>query len=433
MLLSGERVSSADDSRAGSWAVRLLADLGAATDSSAKQPSLVLDRVNEGSIEHEWAVSGLLALGAPMHRPSLVSCVDVMTAARGAVVALRALLGEAALDVDAGTLLTERAVLHGFQATPGRSVGGGARWLRAADGWVVLGLRRPEDVELVAALVGRAGASTFEDVEVWLNNQPAAKAVARAQLLGLPAAQPGSVADAESRQPWTITPAGSLPERRRPLIVDLSSLWAGPLATGLLAEAGHRVVKLESAQRPDGARSGAPAFFERLNWAKRSIALDPSDPMLRKVLDMASVVVTSARSRALHQLGWLPRPGQSWVTVTGHGWNGSRRDWVGYGDDAAVAGGLVAGTAEAPQFCGDAIADPLTGLYAAVAIAASLRTGVAAHVDLALARVSAHASRLLSGPRPAVAETAAPARARPRPIRRAPLFGTDADAIRSWL
>jgi hypothetical protein len=44
-----------------------------------------------------------------------------------------------------------------------------------------------------------------------------------------------------------------------------SSLWAGPLCTNLLGLGGARVIKVESTTRPDGARSGPPAFFELLH------------------------------------------------------------------------------------------------------------------------------------------------------------------------
>ena len=57
-------------------------------------------------------------------------------------------------------------------------------------------------------------------------------------------------------------------------MVDLSALWAGPLCGDLLARAGASVVKVESTQRPDGARRGSRAFFDLLNGRKRSVALD---------------------------------------------------------------------------------------------------------------------------------------------------------------
>ena len=78
-----------------------------------------------------------------------------------------------------------------------------------------------------------------------------------------------------------------------------------------------------------------------------------------------------------------------WLRITGHGADGERANWVAFGDDAAVAGGLVGGTDSDPVFCGDAIADPLTGLHAALAVAESLSRGGGEMIELAMAAVAA--------------------------------------------
>jgi hypothetical protein len=56
-----------------------------------------------------------------------------------------------------------------------------------------------------------------------------------------------------------------------------------------------------------------------------------------------------------------------WTSITGHGRAGAAGDRVAFGDDAAVAGGLVRWAADTPMFLGDAVADPLTGMVAAAA------------------------------------------------------------------
>jgi crotonobetainyl-CoA:carnitine CoA-transferase CaiB-like acyl-CoA transferase len=58
--------------------------------------------------------------------------------------------------------------------------------------------------------------------------------------------------------------------------------------------------------------------------------------------------------------------------ITGYGTVGSSATRVAFGDDAAVAGGLVGWDGHTPCFIGDAIADPLTGLAAAAAILGAL-------------------------------------------------------------
>src|SRR5204863_308785 len=64
------------------------------------------------------------------------------------------------------------------------------------------------------------------------------------------------------------------PLARSPLVVDLSSLWAGPLCARVLAGLGARVIKVESRTRPDGARFGPPAFFEMMHRHTQCVALD---------------------------------------------------------------------------------------------------------------------------------------------------------------
>jgi len=117
---------------------------------------------------------------------------------------------------------------------------------------------------------------------------------------------------------------------------------------------------------------------------------------LRAIVERADVVIESSRPRALRQLGLVAEevvaatPGKVWVSITGYGRDDTAAERVAFGDDAAVAGGLVAwDAAGAPVFCGDAIADPLTGLCAAAGVARALARGGGVLLDLVMADVSA--------------------------------------------
>lgn len=67
---------------------------------------------------------------------------------------------------------------------------------------------------------------------------------------------------------------------------------------------------------------------------------------------------------------------------------------VAFGDDAAVAGGLVAWAADGtPVFCGDAIADPLSGLHAGLAALAAHAAGGGWLMDVAMAAVCTDLAR----------------------------------------
>jgi crotonobetainyl-CoA:carnitine CoA-transferase CaiB-like acyl-CoA transferase len=184
-------------------------------------------------------------------------------------------------------------------------------------------------------------------------------------------------------------------------VVDLSSLWAGPLAARVLAEAGAAVTKLESVTRPDGARA-TPAFYRWLHPpAETVLQVDFATVAGRQaaadLVNNADVVIEASRPRALEQLGLGPddrpdRPGRVWLSITGHGREVPGRDWIAFGDDAAVAGGLVALDADGnPVFCGDAIADPLTGLTGALAVLEARTRGGGYLIDLAMSRAAAAA------------------------------------------
>jgi crotonobetainyl-CoA:carnitine CoA-transferase CaiB-like acyl-CoA transferase len=128
-----------------------------------------------------------------------------------------------------------------------------------------------------------------------------------------------------------------------------------------------------------------------MNSAKLSYAIDFRDDDLRPLLEAADVVIEASRPAALIRRGLGPeqipgRDGRIWLRVTGYGTSGERADRVAFGDDAAVAGGLVG---EGVEFIGDAIADPLTGLAAAEAVLDSLRRGGGEIVEIALAEVAA--------------------------------------------
>ena len=67
---------------------------------------------------------------------------------------------------------------------------------------------------------------------------------------------------------------------------------------------------------------------------------------------------------------------------------------MAFGDDAAAAGNALVWDDLGPYFCGDAIADPVTGLVAAAAVLGALVAGGRWMLDVALARCAA----LVAGP-----------------------------------
>jgi crotonobetainyl-CoA:carnitine CoA-transferase CaiB-like acyl-CoA transferase len=202
------------------------------------------------------------------------------------------------------------------------------------------------------------------------------------------------------------------------LVVDLTSMWAGPLCGQLLARAGAVVIKVESPSRPDGTRAGDQRFFDWMNGGKLSYGkdFDRDQIALKNLLAAADIVLEGSRPAALARRGLgaqqcPARPGRVWLRVTGYGADGANATRVAFGDDAAVAGGLVGHRGTKPVFIGDAIADPLTGLESARAVTDSLGRGGGELIDVSMAAVAATYASLPAIParRPAPAVLTAPA------------------------
>jgi crotonobetainyl-CoA:carnitine CoA-transferase CaiB-like acyl-CoA transferase len=212
---------------------------------------------------------------------------------------------------------------------------------------------------------------------------------------------------------------------------------------------------VESLHRPDGARFGSRDFYDLLHAGQESIALDFTTREGRTALAglaaVADVVIEGSRPRALRQMGIRAEDvlaeardsGRSkcWISITAYGRTGPWSNAVGFGDDVAFAAGLIAfdprtGT---PAPCGDAIADPVTGVNAAlVALSCSLAGGQWL-ADLAMREQVVATMVGANGPGAvgAVPGEAIPAAARfptaRRPSARAPDLGADTDTVLAGL
>jgi hypothetical protein len=402
-----------------------------------------------------WAASGLMHVTGHPDGPGLMSPIPVTEAADGAIAALSAMLPAGKLaGLSGAALLGQRARLLGLRRAGAVSPGGACHLMQAKDGWLAISLAREEDWHCVPAWLQRDEDADWDGIATAVRHLTMQDLLTRARELGLAVARadaPASptrwvtTANLGPRMATTPTPNGA------PLVLDMSSLWAGPLCGALLARAGARVIKLESMTRPDGARRGHGGFFDVLNGGKQSVALDLRTRhgigALRRLLAKADIVIESARPRALRQLGIhaeheiTARPGLTWVSITGHGRTAPQADWVGFGDDAAAAGGFAHAMHAAHGhmlFCGDALADPLTGLHAATAAWAAWRHGGGALVALSLSGVAAHCAAQAEAPDltaktrawQAMAQRAAPdLLPLPRPLAPSRPLGADTSAV----
>ncbi|WP_395308963.1 CoA transferase [Mycobacterium sp. AMU20-3851] len=334
------------------------------------------------------------------------------------------------VPVDAPTLLTGRSALLGLRPRGRISAGGATRLMRAADTWCAVTLSRPDDIAAVPALI-EADAITddpWPHLQRWVGTRPAAAVVERAGLLGIPAA---TLAEAAAGPPVSRALGPRAQRTDRLLVADMSSMWAGPLCGQLLCRAGATVIKVESSRRPDGTRAGSPAFYDWMNRGKLSytVEFDDHQAMLR-LLSAADVVIEGSRPAALTRRGLgpsdvPPRAGRVWVRITGHGAHGDAGTRVAFGDDAAVAGGLVEYHCDGPVFVGDAIADPLTGLHAAAAVSDALARGGGELIELSMASTAAGYAGFVGG---AVREPTVPEQGPP-----ASPLGADAHTVEALL
>jgi len=383
--------------KAVAYAERLLRFAG--LDAGAHTAALAALVPAERAPVLDWAASGAMALtgrtdGPPLGAPGAQAANLAGVAAAAAVVArtLPWWSGDDPLaPADAPATLGWRAATLGLRRRGRMSCGGGHRLFTCDDAGVAAGLPRRDDVEMVPAWAGRPVDDPWAAIEDGISRMGAPEAVERAQLLGLPFALV-SPPPTPPPAPFRWTDAGRRDRERRPLVVDLTALWAGPLCTLLLARAGARVI---TAGRRDPMREALPALHE----GKEALDLDLHDPELARLLRRADVVVESFRPRVLDDAGLGPdvlldeRPDIVWVSITGYGRNGPTRNRVALGDDAAAAGGIVALTRDtdgAPVFCADAFADPVTGLHAGFAALRALAGDRGGLLDVAMVDVVGH-------------------------------------------
>jgi crotonobetainyl-CoA:carnitine CoA-transferase CaiB-like acyl-CoA transferase len=191
-------------------------------------------------------------------------------------------------------------------------------------------------------------------------------------------------------------------------VLDLTTSIAGPYATLLLADMGAEVVKIERPGLGDDSRAWGPPFldgeslwFLSVNRNKRSVTLDYTGDAGRKVLHdlvrTADVVIVNLVGRVQKKLAVdysslkALKPDLVYVSLSGFGLEGARRDFPCYDLIAEGYSGVMDLTGEAdspPQKVGTPAADLIAGMDAAYAALAALfdrqRTGRGHEIDISM-------------------------------------------------
>ncbi|MFE0546683.1 CaiB/BaiF CoA transferase family protein [Streptomyces sp. NPDC048231] len=190
-------------------------------------------------------------------------------------------------------------------------------------------------------------------------------------------------------------------------VLDLATLFAGPLAATLLGDFGADVVKIEHPTRPDPSRGHGPAkngvglWWKLLGRNKRTMTLDLSKPggraTLLRLAAGADVIVENFRPGTLERwsLGWdelsAANPRLVLARVTAFGQFGPYARRPGFGTLAEAMSGFAAITGEPdapPTLPPFGLADSIAGLATAYAVMTALaardRTGTGQVVDMAI-------------------------------------------------
>lgn len=190
-------------------------------------------------------------------------------------------------------------------------------------------------------------------------------------------------------------------------VLDLATLFAGPLAATMLGDFGAEVVKVEHPTRPDPSRGHGPSkngvglWWKILGRNKRAITLDLGTPAGRDVLLRlaadADVIVENFRPGTLERwgLGWAElsavNPRLVLARVTGFGQFGPYSHRPGFGTLAEAMSGFAAMTGEPdgpPTLPPFGLADSIAALATAYAVLTALNgraaSGRGQVVDLAI-------------------------------------------------
>lgn len=182
-------------------------------------------------------------------------------------------------------------------------------------------------------------------------------------------------------------------------VLDLATLFAGPLAAAMLADFGADVVKVEHPNRPDPSRGHGPSkdgvglWWKVLGRNKRTIALDlhteEGRDLLIRLASEADVVIENFRPGTLERWGLgyevlsADNPGLILTRVTGFGQFGPYASRPGFGTLAEAMSGFAAVTGE-PD--GPPTLPPFGLADGAAAMAAAFATSIALNARAASGR-----------------------------------------------
>lgn len=194
-------------------------------------------------------------------------------------------------------------------------------------------------------------------------------------------------------------------------VVEMGTVITGPAAAVLLGDFGADVVKVEKPETGDPFRTTPDGSlyasnFQAFNRNKRSIALDTTDPAHLEIFDTliagADVFIQNFRPGASEKMNagaarlQAINPRLVYCAISGFGPEGADAARPCYDTVAQAASGYLDLTVDPaqPRVTGPAVADSVTGMYAALGILGALHernaTGRGRLVELSMLAAMAH-------------------------------------------
>jgi benzylsuccinate CoA-transferase BbsF subunit len=195
-------------------------------------------------------------------------------------------------------------------------------------------------------------------------------------------------------------------------VLDFSHVLAGPFCTRLLADLGADVVRVESSKHPDHpwqsfvTRDGRHASYLNTNRSKRSVSIDLKNDSGQNVASRlaaaADVVIENFSAGVMRRLKLdyetlePLNPALIYVSMSGYGHNGPRRDWTSMNMNLQGYSGLMMVTGaegDPPTAISNSWNDYIGGLHASFAILQAIDqrsiTGKGTCIDLSQFECSA--------------------------------------------
>jgi crotonobetainyl-CoA:carnitine CoA-transferase CaiB-like acyl-CoA transferase len=193
-------------------------------------------------------------------------------------------------------------------------------------------------------------------------------------------------------------------------VIEMGTFITGPAAAMFLADLGADVIKVERPGTGDPFRAFKGGLysphFQTYNRNKRSIALDTAKPedkaVFHQLIAAADVFIQNFRPGVAERLGAGEQelralnPRLVYCAISGFGDSGPAKDRPAFDTVAQAASGYLRLLIPPgnPRVVGPAIADAVTGMYAAFGVLAAIvergRTGVGRRVDVSMLEAMCH-------------------------------------------